>query len=115
MEQVEYWRVDGAKSDGKADTGKPRMSLLNVQFGKELMDVAQVLTFGAEKYPKPPLDDSWRDVPNGIQRYQDALLRHFHKAFVEGEQLDPESGKSHIAHMQCNLLFLSQLMQSESK
>lgn len=100
---------EGAASDGKADTGKTRMSLLLVQFGKMIKEVADVLTFGAKKYPKPPLDDSWRDVPNGRQRYADALYRHLHAALVLGEKKDPESGCSHWAHAICNILFLSQL------
>ena len=101
---------DGRASDGKADGGKPRASLLFVQFGKALMSIVRVLTFGALKYPKPPLDDSWRDVPNAIVRYQDALYRHLDKIFVEGEWIDPESGEPHITHAQCNMLFLYELM-----
>lgn len=99
----------GAASDGKADQGKPRMSLLLVQFGNMVTEVAEVLTFGAKKYPKPPLDDSWRDVPQGRQRYADALYRHLHAALVLREKKDPESGMSHWAHAVCNILFLSQI------
>lgn len=105
----------GHKSDGKADGGKVRMSLLMVQFGRELRGIASVLTFGAVKYPKPPLDDSWRGVPNAQQRYSDALYRHLDKVLVEGEWLDPESGESHFAHAHCNLLFLEQLIGEERK
>ncbi len=108
------WKEDGANSDGKADTGKTRMSLLMVQFGEALADTAGVLTFGAEKYPKPPLDDSWRDVPNGIQRYQDALYRHLHAFFVLGEENDPESGRHHLSHAMCNLLFIKELTSEQS-
>lgn len=99
----------GKKSDGKADGGKVRQSLLQVQFGKTLNSVAAVLTFGARKYPKPPLDDSWKDVPNAKQRYADALYRHLHAALVLGEKKDPESGESHWAHAICNILFLANL------
>lgn len=107
--------VAGGNSDGKADAGKTRMSLLMVQFGRELRGIAKVLTFGALKYPKPPLDDSWRSVPNARQRYADALYRHLDKVLVEGEWLDPESGESHFAHAHCNLLFLEQLIGEERK
>lgn len=99
----------GKKSDGKADAGKVRQSLLQVQFGKTLNSVAAVLTFGARKYPKPPLDDSWKDVPQARQRYADALYRHLHAALVLGEKKDPESGESHWAHAICNILFLANL------
>lgn len=103
------WKEAGASSDGKADTGKIRMSLLMTQFGDLLEQTAGVLTFGAEKYPKPPLDDSWRDVPQGIQRYQDALYRHLLAFFVKGEVTDPESGYHHLAHAMCNLTFIYEL------
>lgn len=103
------WKAAGAASDGKADTGKTMMSLLHVQFGELQKQVADVLTFGAEKYPKPPLHDSWRSVPGGRTRYTDGMLRHFHAYFVEGEEIDPESGMSHLAHIMCNLHFIFEI------
>jgi len=103
------WKTAGANSDGKADDGKVRMSLLMVQFGEILKQTAGVLTFGAEKYPKPPMDDSWRDVPDGERRYTDALYRHLHAYFVEGEELDEESGLHHFAHAMCNLMFIYEI------
>lgn len=103
----------GAKSDGKADEGKPRMSLLYTQFGKSLMSVAKVLTFGAKKYPKPPLDDSWKDVPQAKARYTDALHRHLHAALVLGEKTDEESGESHFSHAICCILFLANLKKGK--
>lgn len=106
------WREAGKASDGKADNGKVRMSLLMTQFADLLEDTAGVLTFGAEKYPRPPLDDSWKDVPGGIVRYQDALYRHLTSVFAKGERLDPESGRHHLAHAMCNILFLHHLLES---
>ena len=106
---MDNWKEAGLNSDGKADVGKCMMSLLMVQFGDLNKQVADVLTFGAEKYPKPPLHDSWRGVPDGTRRYTDALYRHLHKYFVEGEELDPESGMHHFAHAMCNLHFIYEL------
>lgn len=106
------WKAAGAASDGKADNGKVRMSLLMSQFPELLEDVAGVLTFGAEKYPKPPLDDSWKDVPNGVIRYQDAMYRHLSAFFGKGESLDAESGRHHLAHAMCNLLFLHSIIET---
>ena len=103
----------GRNSDGKADGGKIRTSLLMTQFGKTLMSAAAVLTFGAKKYPKPPLDNSWRDVPEAKQRYTDALYRHLHAALVLGEKVDPESGESHFSHAICNILFLANLKKGK--
>lgn len=81
----------------KFDQDKVRMELLPMEAVKE---VAKVLTFGASKYE----DNNWR---KGItySRLYGAMLRHL-TAFVEGEDLDPESQVSHIAHMVCNGLFL---------
>lgn len=110
--EIKDWVVAGANSDGKADTGKTRMSLLMTQFAPLLEETAGVLTFGAEKYPRPPLDDSWKDVPNGVIRYQDALYRHLSSVFSKGEKIDPESGRHHLAHAMCNILFLHYLLES---
>ena len=81
----------------KHDVGKPRMDLLP---SEALEEVAKVLTFGAQKYDA----HNWR---KGVQysRLTAALLRHL-GAWQRGEDLDPESGLSHIAHAACNAIFL---------
>lgn len=81
----------------KLDTGKPAMSLLDRH---ALEEIAQVLRFGAEKYSP----HNWRE---GIRfsRLTDAALRHIF-AFVDGENADPETNVSHIAHASCCLMFL---------
>lgn len=81
----------------KFDQGKPRMELLPMA---ALQEVSKVLTFGASKYA----DNNWRGGIN-YSRIYGALLRHL-TAFVEGEEKDPETGLSHIAHLACNSLFL---------
>lgn len=103
----------GKHSDGKADAGKTRMSLLLVQFGPHLKDVADVLTYGAKKYPKEPTADSWRDVPNAVPRYQDALYRHLEAYFSEDETCDKETHINHLAHAMCNILFLWELTNAK--
>ena len=97
----------------KSDSGKTMMSLLMVQFGDLNKQVADVLTYGAEKYPKPPLHDNWRGVPNGKIRYTDAMYRHLHAYFVEGEKVDPETGLSHLAHAISNAHFVYELDKEE--
>jgi len=81
----------------KYDAGKPPMSMLP---GAALEAVALVLDFGAHKYGR----DNWR---NGFSysRLMDAAVRHLY-TFQEGEDNDPETGLSHIAHASCCLLFL---------
>jgi len=68
---------------------------------KEVEEAVEVLTIGANKYSP----DNWKRVPNRLDRYFSALMRHT-TAWVNGEQNDPETGKSHLAHAMCCLLFL---------
>lgn len=82
----------------KHDYGKARFSLLPVG---PLREVVDVLTFGATKYSP----ENWKYVSQAEERYSDAVLRHLF-SWIEGEKIDPESGKSHLAHAMCCLLFL---------
>jgi len=88
----------------KFDGGKPRWSLLMAGMSKSLEGVAKVLTFGAKKYAA----HSWRTVPEGRERYRDALYRHL-AAIEQGEELDPESGLLHWDHVLCNAMFCREL------
>lgn len=81
----------------KHDQAKPRMDLLD---RKAMEQLAQVLTFGAEKYEA----HNWRKGIN-TSRLVSAALRHLH-AFNDGETLDPESNLPHVAHAMCNCMFL---------
>jgi hypothetical protein len=65
-----------------------------------LTEIAEVLTFGAEKYGA----HNW-SRGTGWSRYFGALLRHLY-AWWGGEDRDPETGASHLAHAGCCLLFL---------
>lgn len=87
----------GMKFDGE----KIKTELLYQDFVNELEEVASVLTFGANKYAAR----SWKTVPNGFERYYAALIRHTN-ARIKGEMIDPESGKSHLSHAACCLLFM---------
>lgn len=82
----------------KYDSGKPRMDLVRPEF---VEGVADVLGFGAAKYA------SW-NWAKGIHysRLIAAAERHIN-AFKKGEDLDPESGLSHLYHASCCLMFLS--------
>lgn len=93
-------RQHDAKPDRglKYDDGKLRYSLIPPIL---LSSVAEVLTFGAAKYAP----NSWQTVPNGPERYLDALYRHLEQ-FRNGEALDPESGLPHLAHVATNVAFL---------
>jgi len=94
----QYDPKDVAFTGVKYDNDKPQWSLLPFKALKEVVDV---LTYGAKKYAP----DNWKKVPNAKQRYIDAGFRHF-TAYAAGEKLDPETGKSHLAHALCCLLYL---------
>jgi len=84
----------------KHDQGKPRFELIPAT---ALAEVAKVMAFGAGKYG----DHNWRTGPDFFTwtRLSGALLRHTF-AWMRGEDLDPETGLSHMAHAACNALFL---------
>jgi hypothetical protein len=82
----------------KADDGKLDLTLVPTQLEEA---VCKILMFGARKYSR----DGWRKVENPEQRYFAALERHL-KAYKRGNDEDPESGLSHLAHAACNIAFL---------
>jgi len=81
----------------KNDSGKLRYDLDSVPATRERV---AVLTHGAQKYG----DRNWEQ---GIKysRIYAALQRHL-TAFWDGEDMDQESGLSHLAHASCELMFL---------
>lgn len=104
IELAEGPTVSEGSGGMKYDAGKPRMELLVQGCPNALEQVGTVLTFGAKKYAA----HSWQTVPGGDDRYLAALLRHL-TAIGKGEQTDPESGLSHLAHVACNALFILEL------
>ena len=88
----------------KFDKGKLRYDLVPPHAIKAIADV---LTYGADKYAP----NSWQTVSDGETRYTAAMMRHF-EAYREGEELDPETGKSHLSHCLCNLTFLLWFQQN---
>jgi hypothetical protein len=83
----------GVKHDGD----KARYDLLAPEF---LEATAGVLTFGAAKYGE-------RNWEKGMAWHRPfgALMRHMW-AWWRGEDCDPESGKSHLHHAACCIMFL---------
>lgn len=92
-------KVNGISKDqsAKADKGKLELSLVNPRLVKA---VAEVRMYGTKKYGD---SENWRKVEP--KRYVDALYRHL-LAYIEGNEVDEESGLSHLAHMACNISFL---------
>jgi hypothetical protein len=83
----------GTKHDG----GKPDLSLIS---SNSIVKIAEVLTYGKTKYDA----NNWR---KGMKwtRVSSAVLRHIF-AWLGGQDKDPETGISHLAHAACGLIFL---------
>ena len=66
-----------------------------------LLQMGMVFTGGAAKYGR----FNWRDHAVSATVYYDAAQRHL-MAWFAGEDIDPESGVSHLAHVMacCNIL-----------
>ena len=93
----------------KLDQGKPRASLVVHGFARALLSVSEVATFGAEKYTA----NGWVSVPNGLERYTDAMYRHL-LAEAAGQHCDAESGLVHAAHAAwCALARLELMLRDE--
>jgi hypothetical protein len=90
----------------KDDSGKPPMELLSHE---ALVEIAKVFGFGAKKYGR-------FNYRNGIaySRIIGAAYRHL-GAFNSGEDVDPETGLSHIAHLAaCCVMLLDTLRDHPS-
>lgn len=81
----------------KFDSGKLPVNLLS---SEALLQTAAVLKFGADKYHA----HNWRDG-FAWSRPLAAAMRHI-MAYNDGEDKDPESGLSHLAHAACCIMFL---------
>ncbi len=64
-----------------------------------LMRIGAVLAHGAAKYGR----HNWRTAGINLSTYYDAALRHL-ASWWEGEDNDPESGESHLAHAMATLV-----------
>jgi hypothetical protein len=83
------------KSD-RFNQGKPKWSLVHYE---SLIPMIRVLEFGARKYApenwKKGLD--LKEILESVQRHLGDLM--------DGEEIDPESGVSHMGYIQCNAMF----------
>lgn len=77
--------------------GKLKWSLVSFE---ALEPMVKGLEFGAKKYG---IDNWKKGLP--ITEVCESMLRHIF-AYLGGEDIDPESGLPHIAHIQDNAMFL---------
>lgn len=82
------------------DKGKPPLALLP---WAGLNEVSMVQSYGNEKY------GDYYNYRKGmeINRHLSCAMRHIQK-FIDGEDLDTESKRSHLAHAACRLLYVLQ-------
>lgn len=93
----------------KLDSGKTAIWRGGIDyFPRAIEAVAGISTFGAKKYAWK----GWETVPDGVERYSDALVRHL-IAEAKGEVLDPDSGLLHAAHAAWNALAVLELKLRE--
>lgn len=104
--------IDQHSPGSKLDAYKTKPDLVLGGFSRALNAVAQVGTYGAKKYTP----SGWRVVPDGIERYSDAMMRHYlaERAGKDGrEERDSESSFLHAAHLAWNALARLELILQE--
>lgn len=96
--------------------GKRKWSLVDFE---SLESMVSVLEYGAEKYTVK--DEKGNVLRTGANNWKkgmiisevcESLLRHTF-ALMRGEINDPESGLSHIGHIQCNAMFIDYNMRNK--
>jgi len=102
--------VDLHAPGAKDDSQKPLPHLVLGSFANALSSVTEIGTAGAIKYsPK-----GWLYVDNAIERYREALFRHWLK-MAAGEIYCSDSGQRHDAHIAWNSLAVLELVLLEEK
>lgn len=94
---------DAHSPGAKLDSGKSKTGLMISGFANAIASVAEVTTYGAAKYTP----NGWVTVPDGIDRYTDALYRHL--LLSVHQEKDQESNLDHLAHACWNLLAIYEL------
>lgn len=80
-----------ADPKGLAGAAKPQLQLVPPVLTRE---TAKALALGAAKYGPW----NWRENKVEMMTYLGAMKRHI-DAIIEGEDIDPESGASHLGHV----------------
>jgi hypothetical protein len=96
---------DQHEPGAKLDAGKPRPALVLGNFSRALSAVTDVGSYGARKYT----DNGWRTVPEGVERYTEAMIRHWLEECAD-KKYDAETNLLHAAHLAWNALARLELM-----
>lgn len=98
-------KVVGEDGGMKNDKDKADWSIFKPLF-KIAEGVVRILMYGEKKYKR----NNWQKV--SIDRNFAALMRHITK-WVDGEELDSESGLHHLDHALCDLMFIRWQIKNE--
>lgn len=72
--------------------------------------IREIRLYGVKKYKDP---DNWKKVE--VQRYRDAMYRHFLAYIKDPNGVDEESGLPHLWHCLCNCAFICELENGEEQ
>lgn len=84
---------------------------------KSLEPMVEVLEWGNERHKDNLNGGSWKDgssyrySPQGIL---ESICRHT-MAMLDGEEIDPESGLSHMGHIQSNTMFYNYFKRKQNE
>ncbi len=98
-----YLKIDSTEALSHYLSTRSGFQLLS---GEWLIDVTNVLMFGATKYSA----HNWR-LSFKFCRVYDAILRHIFE-YNSGRIQDEESKLEHLSHASCNLMFLTELQET---
>lgn len=97
----------GRDQTAKADKGKAQIHYVPPQI---ILDIAEVREYGVAKYQDP---ENWKRVE--IERYIDAIGRHYIAMLYDPLSVDEESGLAHYKHIACNVAFLCELLKEAER
>ncbi len=88
------------------DHGKPPLAMIPTA---GIREVAKVQEFGFQKYK------DFHNFRRGMEASRNAscAIRHIY-AYMDGEDVDKESGLSHLGHAACRLMFLLQNIHDQT-
>lgn len=100
--------IDQHEPGAKNDAGKVDYTFLQ-DLPLALAEVCRLFEAGARKYTR----GGWQHVPDGLDRYTKALLRHYFKE--SREKIDPDTGLGHDVAVAWNALTRLELRLREEK
>ena len=92
----------------RLNKGKPPISFI-LDFPQSAETLSKVMAFGASKYSL----NNWK-LGGNVRELEDSLLRHLYQ-YHNKEELDEESGESHLGHALFNLMALIECQNEDNR